>query len=286
MRLKAYAKVNLQLDVTGRREDGYHYVESVMQSVSLYDIVEVELAESGIAISCLSPDVPCDERNTMHKAARVFFEHTGINSGVRITLGKSIPSQAGLGGGSADAAAVLIALDRLCATSLDVQTLYQLAIKVGSDVPFCITGGTCIIEGMGERVTPCAPCPQCTILLAKPGCGVSTAAAYGEIDRAEAAGKLIHTPAAPLVEACERKDLGAVAAAMGNVFEQAVNLNEISALREQMLSAGALNSMMTGSGSTVIGIFASDECARACADGINNARVCITNPVDCGIEII
>ena len=167
IRVTAYAKINLTLDVLGKRPDGYHHIESVMQSVNLRDIVTVRQREKGIAVRCSRPGVPCDQSNTAFKAARAFFEASGLSEqGIEIEIQKGIPMEAGLAGGSADAAAVLLALNRMFDEPLNLEQLSFAALQVGADVPFCLVGGSMRAEGIGEKLTPLPQMPNCHLLLA------------------------------------------------------------------------------------------------------------------------
>lgn len=186
---KTYAKINLTLDVKGRNADGYHEVEMVMQSVSLHDDLTVRLDTRGrcadsIRIRCNLPYVPRDGRNTAFKAAQLFFEQTGLkNTGLIIDIVKRVPVAAGLAGGSANAAGVLQSLNRLYGRPLGAQQLSSLALRVGADVPFCLTGGTCIATGIGEKLMPAPPMPRCYILIAKPPKSVKTREIYEAMDQ-------------------------------------------------------------------------------------------------------
>ena len=264
--VKAAAKINLALDVTGKLENGYHSLESVFQSVGLYDEVTVELADE-IFVSCDVPtefaesdEIPCDERNIAYKAAKRFFENAGINSGCRIHIKKGIPSQAGMGGGSADAAAVMYCLKKL--TGKDIVH----PEKTGADVPFMLAGGTAYVEGIGEKITPIADYSGRILVIAKGKEGVSTAVAYGNIDSLVSPE---HPETAKLVDAINNNADDAYKY-FGNLFEQAVQLAEVDDIKAIMLESGALNSIMTGSGSAVFGLFDSSEKARICADLLRN----------------
>ena len=262
MTVKAPAKINLSLDVGPRRADGYHPIRSVMQAVTLFDTVRLERIADGIELSASDPALPCGEENTAHRAARAFAAATGYVGGVRIRLEKNIPMQAGLAGGSADAAAVLAGLNRLAGDPLPLPELCRLAAGIGADVPFCLVGGTQLAEGIGERMTPAPPMPDGWIVLAKPPVGVSTGAAYAAVDAlppAEREG----TPA--LLQALASGELPRVAAALDNRFMAAVALPEVAALCRAMRMCGALGAAMSGSGSAVFGLFDGADAANACA---------------------
>lgn len=283
MRIKTAAKINLALDVTGRLPDGYHLIESVFQSVGLYDEVSVELTGSGITVSCDVPEsfaksdpIPCDERNIAYKAARLFFEETGCSGGCSIHIVKGIPSQAGMGGGSTDAAAVLHCLNVLTGKDLPLAELCVMGKKLGADVPFCLTGGTAFVGGIGEEITPLPDYSQRILVIAKGTEGVSTGEAYSRIDALEAP---LHPMTEELVIALKTAPEEAYQY-FGNLFEQAVQLREVDELISAMMSSDALKANMTGSGSAVFGLFASHETAEICAEKLRKqgcfAQVCET----------
>ena len=256
----APAKLNLSLDIVGVREDGYHLLRMIMQTIDLCDQIVLERADE-ISLTCNLPELPCDERNLAVRAAHAFFERTGLPGGVRMTLDKNIPHGAGMGGGSADAAAVLKGLNELCGTDLSQQELCEIGLRLGADVPFCIVGGTQLAEGVGERLTPLPPLPDCFLLVAKPEQGVSTPEAYCAYDRLTG---VLHPDTAELTGLLSRGDLSGFCARMENVLEPAVSLPEIQQIRAEMLAAGALGSRMTGSGSAVFGVFTQEQPALVC----------------------
>ncbi len=283
--LKAAAKINLLLDVTGKREDGYHLIESVMQSVSLYDIVTVAKSEADV-ITCTDSAIPCDEHNIAKKAANAFFSFSGISpQPLDIHIEKHIPSQAGLGGGSADGAAVLTALQQLYGNPLSEEELRKAGLSVGADLPFCLFGGTVLATGIGEVLELLPPMPSCTILLAQPKVGISTAAAYAEIDRAE---HLPHPNLQQFLSALRRGDITKISANVGNLFEAVTPLPELSELREIMLLHGALCSCMSGSGSAMFGIFTDADSANRCASALQKQGIwnAIANPTHNSVEIL
>lgn len=285
--VNAFAKINLFLDITGVNNIGYHLLDSVMQSVTLCDKLEIEQTESGrIEIFCDIPDIPCDETNIAHKAARLFFEKTGeINKGLSITLKKSIPHQAGLGGGSADAAGVLVALNRIYGGKLSERELCEIGVGVGADVPFCIVGGTKRAQGIGEKFTPVSPMPCCSIVIAKPDFGVSTVKAYGDYD-------LLQTPKrldiSALLTSLQNDDLTALAGSLHNAFEQVVTNEKIDNIKSVMSSCGALGSLMSGSGSAIFALFDDAQKAQTCLDALQKAdiRVHICSPSKVGCQIL
>ena len=181
--VKAPAKINLSLDILGKRADGYHFLRTVMHAIDLCDTIHISMTGSDIQILCDREDVPCDERNIAYKAAAAFFDQTqATQTGIRIQIDKTIPSQAGLGGGSADGAAVLVALNELYQTGLDTSKLQKIGALVGADIPFCITGGCALAEGIGEILSPIHAQLDCCFVVCKPEIGVSTAAAYNKFD--------------------------------------------------------------------------------------------------------
>lgn len=262
----ACAKINLALDITGRREDGYHLLRTVMQSVSLCDRVALAAAERGkIEVKCDGPDVPGGPDNTVFRAAEAFFQRTGIGGGARFQIRKQIPRQAGLGGGSADAAAALRLLDRRFGAGLSARELREIGLKVGADVPFCVEGGTALAGGIGEELEPLPALPPCAIVICKPGRGVSTREAYEAFDHSGQSGSFFADSAA---EALHSGSLSAVAGSLGNAFEAACPVPEVRRIEEAMLSRGALGACMTGSGSAVFGLFASENSAARCGDAL------------------
>lgn len=260
--LRANAKINLMLDIVGRRPDGYHDLIMVMQSVTLHDLLTAERTDQpGVWLECDHPGMPTDN-SLVHKAARAFFAHTGITGGVRFKLQCRVPMQAGLGGGSADAAAALTALNLLYDAKLDEDTLCAMGLKLGADVPFCVVGGTRLAKGVGEKLQPLPAPPACGLVLVKPTVGASTAEQFA---RADSVPDLPHPSADTLITALENNDLHGVCAALGNSFEAVIGLPEIEQCRQALLEAGAIGARMTGSGSTVFGIFADEATAQRAA---------------------
>lgn len=279
----APAKINLFLDVCARRPDGYHDIESVMQTVTLFDRVEITKYDGAmgaqIGISCSVSAVPSDERNIVYRVAKAFFTYVNIPMyHVDFFIEKKIPVEAGLGGGSADAAAAIIGLDRLYETKLSVEQMCEIGVTVGADVPFCIKKGTATAEGIGEILKSCPPMPDCAILIAMPaGSKISTAEAYRKIDSME---NTPHATLADMLEALRTCDLEALSRVLYNKFE-AVTPEETGAasLREQMLSLGAVGARMSGSGPSVFGIFRTVAEAKHAADALENeARVFVCAP--------
>ena len=251
---RSYAKVNLTLDVLAKRSDGYHDVEMIMQTLSLFDLVLVDKSEADISISTNLKFLPCNEKNIAYKAAQTFFNYTNINNGCKIMIHKNIPVAAGLAGGSGNAAAVLCALDKLYNTNLSLEELYKLGSDLGADVPYCIKGGTALATGIGEKITPLPDLPSCTILIVKPPISVSTAAIYQAIDSSEIAER---PDTQAMISAITNKDIKAISSNLSNVMGVVTeNLHPIiKGIRRKMMLNGALGSVMSGSGPTVFGIF-------------------------------
>lgn len=261
----APAKVNLTLDVGARRPDGYHEVVSVMQNVALYDTVTMESGTGeGISLTCDDAAIPADGSNLAWRAAEVFFHTTGVAcDGLHITLEKSIPSQAGLGGGSSDAAAVLRGLRKLYAPELPMEALERMGMELGSDVPYCVRGGTVLVQGKGEQLLSLRALPECWFVVCKPQVSFSTAEMYRRLDEA---GMAVHPDTRRMMDALQRRDLAEIFSQIGNVFEQVLPPgSEIFAIRDRLLTLGAGTACMSGSGSAVVGFFSQEEAARSSA---------------------
>lgn len=261
--ISARAKLNLSLDVLGKRPDGYHELRMIMQSAELCDRVYVELREPGVFL--VRTDryyIPSDERNIAIKAARAFFDATGINGGVFISITKIIPTCAGLGGGSADAAAVLRALDYLCGTNLSTEKLAEIGLRVGSDVPFCVYGGTMLAEGVGERLTELPPMPCLPVVICTPRFTCSTPALFARLGQRVSR---CRPDTQGMLSALSESDVGSVARRMYNVFEDVLDKRSartVSEIKCRLLDSGALGACMTGTGSAVFGLFSDEEAAR------------------------
>lgn len=253
---KAYAKVNLGLDVLRRREDGYHEVKMVMQTVNLFDRIEIEEIsdQAGIVISANADFVPVNEDNLIYKAAKLLMDEFNISKGVKITLEKNIPVAAGMAGGSTDAAATLVGINELFGIGLSTEDLKKRGVKIGADVPYCVMGGTALSEGIGEVLTPLSGMPQCHILIAKPPINVSTKFVYENLHANELTW---HPDIDGMVNAIKNSDIYGIASKMENVLETvtAKEYPVIEELKASMKENGALNSIMSGSGPTVFGIF-------------------------------
>ena len=284
---KAYAKINLYLDVTGIRDNGYHNIKSIMQTVSLHDVVSVESKDSDTAnifLTCSEPAVPTGEKNIAYRAAIAFFSEAGITSfDCRIHIDKHIPMEAGLAGGSTDAAAVLRLLNKIYSSPFDTEKLCAIGAALGADVPFCIMGGTCLCEGIGEILTKMPDMPDCYIAVARGGEGISTPVAYGLVDEkwnrdfSCSGGNLGN-----LEGFLQHKDIDGIANSMYNIFEDVIlSSHEVaSKLKDIMLDCGAMGTMMSGSGPSVFGIFDSEQKAKTAADAASNfAKAFICTPI-------
>lgn len=275
---KAYAKVNISLDVTAKRPDGYHDMLMVMQTVSLCDDIEVTLVENEPSSArCNLHFVPSDERNLAVRAANKFFERAGIeNTGALITMEKRIPVGAGMAGGSSDAAAVLRALNRLCGRPFDEEGLCAIAGEIGSDVPFCVAGGTMLARGRGEILSSLPQLPDCRIVICKPEFSTSTPELFRKLDSIRLR---CHPDTGGIIEALESGDLVKLSRRMYNVFEDVPDRKHstIAEIKSIMLDCGALGSIMTGTGSAVFGIFADDSAAQCACEALKKEfRLCYT----------
>ena len=270
----AYAKLNLTLDILGKRPDGYHEMKMVMQTVSLCDDVTVTLADgSGIRCRVEGADLPCDERNLAVKAARAFCAAMDYDGGIDITLTKRIPSEAGMAGGSADAAAVLRALRDFVSPALTDERLEQIGAGVGSDVPFCIRGGTQLAEGRGEKLTVLKSAPKLFAVVCKPDFPISTPALFARVDGVTITDR---PDTAAMLAAIERGDADALCANVCNVFEQALEGKQrecIEKLKHALLLHGAKAAAMTGSGSVVFGLFSDETACRAACDALQSGSI-------------
>lgn len=269
--LKAYGKINLGLDVLRKREDGYHEVRMIMQTVGIYDKIDIYLKETpGIEVETNLYYLPNNENNLVYKAAELLMNEFHVKHGIRIHLKKFIPVSAGMAGGSADAAAVLFGVNKMFGLGLSTEQLKTRGVKIGADVPFCIMRGTALSEGIGEILTPLPAVPQCQILIAKPGISVSTKFVYEHL-RVQELEPEQHPDIDGIIAAIEKKDLYGIADKLGNVLES-VTVPEypvIAQIKDKMRELGAVNSLMSGSGPTVFGIFTSP---KAAADAYEELR--------------
>ena len=271
--LKALAKINLGLDVLGRRENGYHDVRMVMQTLYLYDQITIEKTEKpGIELSTNLFYLPVNENNLAYRAADLLMQEFGVEEGVKITLEKHIPVAAGMAGGSSNAAAVLYGINRMFSLGLSQEELMERGVKLGADVPYCIMRGTVLAEGIGEILTPLPAMPRCTVLVAKPPISVSTKLVYEKLDAHEIEN---HPDIDGVLEGLERQDLKKIASSMGNVLER-VTVEEypvIEEIKEMMKENGALNAMMSGSGPTVFGLYSDKRMAKEAAQKIKESGI-------------
>lgn len=289
MKVKAPAKINLTLDIVGRRPDGYHDVAMVMQTVSLYDEVSVEFTgeEGGaISVSCPGfPDVPDDDSNIVCKAARAFYAHTKLEPRpLSVTIDKKIPTQAGLAGGSADGAATVLALNKLHETHLEMSEMADICAKAGSDMPFCLLGGTMLATGRGVTLKKLRSLPDCYIVICKPEISVSTAEAYARCDSRPPKGFLYTDE---LIKRLYSRDIRGLSSCLYNEFEQVMELEEINEIKREMMRCKALGASMSGSGSAVYAIFNNEKRANACVDALKErySSVFLTRPLKTGCVI-
>ena len=270
--MKAYAKINLGLDVVRRLENGYHEVKMVMQTVGIYDVLTFERIPEGIVVTTDSGELPTDENNLIYKAAKLMKEHYGIREGVRIHLEKNIPIAAGMAGGSTDAAATMKGINRLFDLGCTLEELMELGVKIGADVPYCVMGGTALAEGIGEKLTALPAAPECFLVVAKPDINVSTKYVYEHLD---AAGVKEHPDIDGMVRAIEEESLQGILDRMGNVLESVTVTAYpiIDTIKARMRQLGALNSLMSGSGPTVFGIFIDEQKAREACEIIAEEKL-------------
>ena len=262
MELKALGKINLGLDVLGRRENGYHDVRMVMQTVYLYDQIRMEKTKKpGIELLTNLFYLPVNENNLAYQAADLLMKEFHVKEGVKITLDKHIPVAAGMAGGSSNAAAVLFGINRMFSLGLSQKELMERGVKLGADVPYCIMRGTVLAEGIGEELKELPPMPKCTVLIAKPPISVSTKVVYEALDAKEISE---HPDIDGVIEGLEEGSLKKVASAMGNVLEDVtIPMHPvIEEIKQEMKECGALNAMMSGSGPTVFGLFENRTAAR------------------------
>lgn len=266
--VKALAKINLGLDVVRRREDGYHEVRMVMQTIHLFDRLQITRNASGnITMSTNLPFLPTNENNLVYKAAKLLQDEFQIRDGIDVKLHKYIPVAAGMAGGSTDAAAVLYGMNRIFGLGLSREDLMRRGVKLGADVPYCVMRGTALAEGIGEELTALPPMVKCPVLIAKPQISVSTKFVYENLKLNE---QTVHPDIDRLVSDIRERDLHAIAADMGNVLETVTipNYPIIAEIKDHMMEHGAINSMMSGSGPTVFGLFENEDVAAAAYDAM------------------
>ena len=267
MKIKAYAKINIALDVVGKRDDGYHLLRMIMQTIDLYDIIEIEKINSGIRLQCNKHYVPTDERNLAYKAAKLFMETYSITDGVNINLIKNIPVSAGLAGGSTNAAGVLKLMNKLFDVNADDEQLRSLGLRLGADVPYCISGGTALCEGIGEKITQLKPFENKILVLIKPPFGVSTKEVYKNFDLSKV---IFHPKIEELIQGMENDDVYFVAKKKKNLLEN-VTLKKhklISNIKEEVKLNNAIGTMMSGSGPTVFAFFEDMLKAQNCYENM------------------
>ena len=262
LRLKAYGKINLALDVLGRRDNGYHDVRMIMQTVGLHDRIELyRTKEPGIRLETNLFYLPNNEQNLAYRAAALLMEEFGVKEGVSIKLKKFIPVSAGMAGGSTDAAAVLFGVNKMFGLGLSIKELMERGVKLGADIPYCLMRGTALSEGIGEELTPLPQIPQCHVLIAKPGISVSTAFVYQNLNLS---GLAKHPDIDGMLECLRTKDLKGICDRLENVLET-VTIKEypiIEEVKKHLMDQGAMGALMSGSGPTVFGIFDDEDKAK------------------------
>ena len=274
MRLQAFAKINLGLDVLGKREDGYHEVRMIMQTIRMYDQLDMRKSvEPGIHLTTNKKYIPVDENNLVWRAAKLMMDTCGIMEGVSIHLHKVIPVAAGMAGGSSDAAATLVGMNRLFHCGLSKEKLMELGVQIGADVPYCVLRGTALAEGIGEKLMVLPPMPDCWILIGKPGISVSTKYVYTTLDLNT---DTVHPDIDGMKKALEDGNLYGITERMGNVLQDVTipAYLEVERIKEQMKTLGAVNAMMSGSGPTVFGIFDNEEKAQKACQKLRESGSC------------
>ena len=271
--LKALAKINLGLDVVRRRDDGYHEVRMIMQTINLFDRLEIKkIKEPAIKIHTNLFFLPVNENNLVYKAAKLLIDEFGIQEGVSVGLTKKIPVAAGMAGGSTDAAAMLFGMNRLFGLGLSKKQLMERGVKIGADVPYCIMRGTALAEGIGDKLSPLPAMVKCPVLIAKPQISVSTKFVYQNLKLDD---KTVHPDIDRLIEDIRNKDLKAVSDHMGNVLESVTipNYPVIAEIKDHMMEHGAVQAMMSGSGPTVFGLFADGDTAVAAYEAMRESNL-------------
>ena len=281
--VKACAKLNLFLDITGKRDDGYHLLSSVMQSIDLFDYVRVQKNET-LSVSCSNPSLN-GEKNIAYKAASLFFGKTGISGGASVSIDKRIPLEAGLAGGSADAAAVLFGLNEIYGTGLSREKLCGIGAQCGADVPFSLTGSTMLCEGIGDVFKETKPLPNCWILVVKPDFGMSTKESYCIYDE-HGFENVEHSDFSSFESALIQQDLSSIGNRLFNVLESTVPGGEIGKIKSKMLSYGAVGTAMTGSGTAVFGLFDREKKAVFAQKEFSGLypSVFLARPTDHGVD--
>ena len=290
MRLHANAKINLTLDVTGRRDNGYHDIRTIMQSVDLHDVLDIEKNEGdSIILTCDNNTLPTDDSNLIIRAAKALMEAAGHTDGLKIHLSKNIPMAAGLAGGSADAAAALVGINSLCDYGLSMEELQKIGAGIGADIPFCIQGGTCLAEGIGEILTPIDPVPDCSIVLVKPPFDVSTKYVYEHLDALDNKDQ-DHPDTDSMIRYIGSGDIEAIAGGLGNILESVTvtGYPEIDKIKRSLKGLGGAGVLMSGSGPTVYSIFTDKAKATAAHKELSASyeQVYVCSPAKSGVEII
>ena len=282
----AFGKLNLTLDIVGRTAEGYHELETVMQSVSLFDSLDIQINNTDEhKIICGKAGFPCDSSNLIWKAADAFEKFTGLKTGgVTVSVDKRLPSMAGMAGGSADCAAMLCALDAMFDTHLKRSQLCEIGVTLGADVPFCIAGGTQLCKGVGEIMTPLWQ-PRCAFVVVKPDVSISTPEAFRKYDSLQ---KVPHCNTQAFIHQLKKNSIAAMCAEMFNALEFAAQEKQIQQAKNDLLGAGALGSLMTGSGSAVFGVFEDPNKAQTALEKIKKdyAQAWICEPATSGTQII
>jgi len=273
LHLKAFAKVNLGLDVVRKREDGYHEVSMIMQTVNLFDRIElIRQKETGIRIQTNLFYLPVNENNLVYQAAKLLMDEFKIKKGLYINLHKYIPVAAGMAGGSSDAAAVLYGMNKMFSLGLSLDELMERGVSLGADVPYCLMRGTVLAEGMGEKLTVLPPVPFCYVLIAKPNISVSTKFVYENLKVGELA---FHPDIPGIVEAITGQDLDGIASRLENVLESVTipAYPVIESIKHHMKTQGAMNAVMSGSGPTVFGLYKDQQVAKAALESLRTSNL-------------
>lgn len=276
MRLRALAKINLGLDVLRKREDGYHELRMIMQTINMYDQLDIEISKTpGIKITTNLPFIPVNESNLVYKAAKLLMDEFQVEQGITVDLQKFIPVAAGMAGGSSDAAAAMIGVNRLFGLGLSVKELMERGVKIGADVPYCLLRGTALAEGIGDKLRALPACPDCYVLIGKPAISVSTKFVYENLHANELE---YHPEIDKMLEAIQWHNLNKIADCMGNVLETVTipHYPVIQEIKDHMKEHGALNAMMSGSGPTVFGLFDDKATAENACEALRASRLART----------
>lgn len=276
MRLRALAKINLGLDVLRKREDGYHELRMIMQTINMYDQLDIEISKTpGIKITTNLPFIPVNENNLVYKAAKLLMDEFQVEQGITVDLQKFIPVAAGMAGGSSDAAATMIGVNRLFGLGLSVKELMERGVKIGADVPYCLLRGTALAEGIGDKLRALPACPDCYVLIGKPAISVSTKFVYENLHANELE---YHPEIDKMLDAIQWHNLNKIADCMGNVLETVTipYYPVIQEIKDHMKEHGALNAMMSGSGPTVFGLFDDKATAENACEALRESRLAKT----------